>query len=257
MKLCLSIVTMWILLIAANPLFADCGGGSYSVWPKGKTLHPDGFIVIGASGDKFEYGAGIGVKYPAYLICDSVRVKLEVFERHTGDYDMNQVLLKPVTPLKSGAIYELRIDSLPLLESGPQKYNYDLRRSEPCRWKISESNDTQAPVWTAKPHVASKSYVQYGCGPEAHVNFKYQIADSSAFLLRTTVTNSDTKKKTTYCLAASDTLVSVGMYMCGGEFVLKRNVIYEVTFDIIDASGNVTPWIGKPILFTAADKETD
>jgi hypothetical protein len=257
MKRFLSIVTILMLMIAANPLFADCGGGSYSVWPKSKTLHPNGIIVIGASGDKFEYGSGIGVKYPAYLICDSVRVKLVVLERHTGDYDMTQVLLKPAVPLKSGAVYELRIDSLPLIESGSRKYNYDLRREEMYQWKISDSNDTLAPVWNAKPHVTSKSYVQYGCGPEMHVNFNYQIADSSAVLLRTTVTNSDTKKKTTYCLAASDTAVSVGMYMCGGEFVLKRNVIYEVTFDIIDASGNVTPWIGKPIQFTAANKETE
>jgi len=51
MKFCLSIVTMWILLIAANPLFAECGGGSYSVWPESNSLNPDGFIMIQASGD--------------------------------------------------------------------------------------------------------------------------------------------------------------------------------------------------------------
>jgi hypothetical protein len=241
----------------AHPVLADCGGGSYYVWPQGKQLNPNAIIMIQGSDDKCHYVDGIGIKYPAFLVCDSVRVKLEAFERHKSEFGLTQVLLRPAHPLRSGAVYHLQIDSLPLDEKGPLRYNYDNRKYEKYQWFISDSQDVSAPTWTDLPKVSRKTYVRYGCGPEMHVYFNYHIADASPLLLRTTVTNTDTKKKSTYCVTASDTMVGVGMHMCTGEFILKPDVIYEVTFDIIDASGNNAVWQRKPILFTAATKETE
>lgn len=257
MKLCLSIVTVWMLLIAGSPLFAECGGSYYTVWPKSTTLNPNGIIVIDATTDKSDYLNGMNSKYPAYLVNGFERVRLIVFENHKSTEGLMQVLMKPERELKAGADYILKIDSLPLDEAGPLKFNYITRKYEPYQWHISEVTDSIAPQWKMKPSVARKSHHEFGCGPEFHVYFRYNIVDASPLILCTTVTNTETNTKSTYCVVASDTMVGVGMDMCDGEFTLKQNVIYEVTFDIIDASGNVTPWIGKPIQFTAANKETE
>lgn len=257
MKNYLALLLLIVLMIPASSLFAECGGGYFTVWPESRTLNRNGIIVIGATYDKRDYLNGMNSKYSAYLVNGSERVRLNVFENYKSTEGLMQVLMKPERELKAGADYILKIDSLPVDESGPLKFNYNTRNYEPYQWHISEVTDSIAPQWKMKPSVARKSHHEFGCGPEFHVYFRYNIVDASPLILRTTVTNTETNTKSTYCVVASDTMVGVGMDMCDGEFTLKQNIIYEVTFDIIDASGNVTPWIGKPIQFTAADKETE
>ncbi|HYG15629.1 MAG TPA: hypothetical protein VEC12_07730 [Bacteroidia bacterium] len=43
--------------------------------------------------------------------------------------------------------------------------------------------------------------------------------------------------------------------MCAGGFRLDNAGLYKVAFDVINASGNVVPWKGKPIIFTRPTPE--
>lgn len=245
------------LTCTAKSVYADCAGGFVTVWPRDTFMCTNGIIMIEGSFEKKDLVSGMGSKYPVRLISGNESVMLRVFETHKSEYGLLQILLKADKPLKPGLDYYLVIDSLPFLEKPPMKYDYNKRQAVPYHWRIRNTADTKSAAWIIKPAVSRKTYVQYGCGPEMHVYFRYSVTEASPFLLRTTITDPESKIKYTYCVEASDTSVAIGRDMCNGEFVLKQNVIYEATFDIIDASGNVTPWIGKPILFTAANKETD
>ncbi len=44
--------------------------------------------------------------------------------------------------------------------------------------------------------------------------------------------------------------------MCSGAFVVRDGNIYEVTFDLWDASSKITTWTGEGIVFAGPAKKS-
>jgi hypothetical protein len=75
--------------------------------------------------------------------------------------------------------------------------------------------------------------------PAVSVNFSYNVNDKSVCLIEATVKNTKTGISSTYYLTAwENKSIIVGHGMCTGAFVLADEQDYEVTFVLVDASGN-------------------
>ena len=95
-----------------------------------------------------------------------------------------------------------------------------------------------------------KNLTYFGCGPAISISFKIKGEDKSELFVRASVKNEKSGTTTDYILNIEDGEVSIGHGMCSGAFNLEEGGYYEVSFCLIDQSGNKTSFT-KPIRFTA------
>ena len=228
-----------ILCFLTGYIFAKCRAGKLEVWPKSSTLSLKGFIVVDGSGNYEEVILNLGKKFPIYLRSGNTVIALEVQRVHKGQYRKSQAILNPTTALSLGQVYELVIDSLP--------YDDSIKRitGETVQWTITDSRDTQLPEIAGKVKLKSKTYNEYGCGPESFLTFQFIGFDSSEFLVIATVTSIKTKAVLKYYLTHNENKFFLGHDMCYGEFSFDQGQQYELTVGLIDSEGNTINWPGK------------
>ncbi|NLE05785.1 MAG: hypothetical protein GX638_13435 [Crenarchaeota archaeon] len=235
--------------------FADCIVTGIYFWPSGETIKQNSIIVIEGYAESQNIIFDLNKKYPIYLQSGGKKVNLTIKEILLGEYDLTQAILTVDEKLEVGKIYEIFIDSLPDYESSLRKWNTKTKKYETAKWTVIKGIDTIGPTWKKKPVETKKTLAYYGCGPATFVHFNFKIDDKSEFLIKTTVTSLKTKKKSTYYLEPEDSTIQIGHGMCSGAFLFKDGDEYEVSFDIMDASGNLTAWTEKKILFTKPNDE--
>lgn len=240
-------------IFLTNQIFSKCGGSSISFWPEGKTIQQNQLIIIEGYHYNEDIIGELNKKYPIFLISGNQKIKLQVKEINRGDFRLNQAILIPEMSLTVGIEYTCVVENLPEnLTDIFKKWNSDSQRYESVTWTVSSSSNTdiEKPMWIKKPVEINKRYVQYGCGPGIHIDFKYEVKDASDVLIKTSVTNIKTKKSTTFYFPAdhSNTL-SIGHGMCSGAFEFEGEK-YEITFDLVDIFGNQNAWDIIPITFT-------
>ncbi len=250
-----SIIFILSFILCTTNASADCAGGGISIWPSGKFLNQNSIIVIDGYASSQDLVKMLAKKYPIYLKSGESKVKLNVTEILIGEFYLTQVVLATNEKLEIGKVYEIYIDNLPDFEELLIKWNPKTSIHEKINWIVTEGSDTVVPKWTQKPKEVNKTLVEYGCGPEKFVNFAIKVEEQSEFLIKTTVTSKKTKKQTSFYLEPSSALLKVGHDMCSGAFLFDQGNKYEVTFDIMDASGNFTSWIDEKIVFTKPDTE--
>jgi len=192
-------LALFIILSAflTTRAFADCTASGLHVWPAGNTLKQNAIIVLEGYAKSQELILQLNDKYPAYLKAGNRKVKLNIKEICIGQFELTQAILIPSELLIAGLEYTLLIDNLPEAQS-LTRYNPVSKKTEAITFKIIKGIDTEKPVMTAKPKVLKKSLVQLGCGPSTHVYFDCPVADSSEYLVKTTVKNLETGKEATY-----------------------------------------------------------
>lgn len=116
--------------------------------------------------------------------------------------------------------------------------------------------ETEAPQWLSPPKQTGSTWSEYGCGPEVYVLFDAALQSQSQVLIRTTLSNTQTGLTITYFLRAEEGQLKVGHSMCSGAFVVRDGNIYEVTFDLWDASSKITTWTGEGIVFAGPAKKS-
>ena len=242
------------LLCTINAL-ADCAGSGMYFWPIGRTIKQNSLIVLEGYAESQQIVNGLNGKFPVYLKSGDHKVKLKIKEIAVGEFDLTQAILVPEEKLVAGQDYRLFIDNLPESEEPLQKWNYETKEYEPVEWKVESGTDTEKPKWVSKPVEKEKILIYYGCGPETYVKFKYKVEDASEFLIKTYVTNTRTKKTTTYYLTPDKNMFSVGHGMCAGAFRFRGGEVFEVSFDLVDASGNITNWVDNKISFIKPTEE--
>lgn len=188
-------------------------------------------------------------EYKIYLQSGNQKINLKVTETLIGDFQLTQAILKPEFPLEIGKEYILKIDNLPKYETVNKFYNYNIA-SKPIIYKVTSNVDIEKPIIAKKPYELKKSYISYGCGPEANVIFSFLANDSSQLLVKTKFKNLVTNKATTFYLLPKDNKLLVGYGMCAGAFKYDKNLAYEVEFNFMDSSGNITRWDREGIKFT-------
>ncbi len=240
---------LFVFLFCAAIVKADCSGNGISCWPNTSTIKANPVFVITFYAVSQGIVEGLNTKNAVYLTLGKQIVRLKIIEVCIGQFYLTQVIVKPVTELLPGREYELVIDNLPAYER-ILKWDKQTFRSGPPKWKVLSEIDTEFPRWVKLPEFKSKSIVYFGCGPSLAVNFGFAAADGSDLLVKTIVKNRKTGKFTTYYLESPDNNIAVGHSMCSGAFVFDTDDEYEVSFALMDASGNPGCVSTAPIYFT-------
>lgn len=229
------------------------------IWPLSKqtTLNRNGLIILEFYGLSQELVPYLNIKYPVYLQNEKGKITLSVIETLKGEFNLVQVILKPVSDLTAGNVYKLHIDSLPKYESEPYKYNSTLKKPEILSFTVIDYSDYESPVLICPPVETKKTYMAFGCGPDRTFYFKLSGQDKSALFVRASVKSKATGKTTDYILPIENDLVKVGHGMCAGAFHFDNGDNYEVSFALFDQSGNKSSFT-QPVAFskpTSANEE--
>ncbi|MDH4471040.1 MAG: hypothetical protein QE487_00445 [Fluviicola sp.] len=227
-----------------------CTSRGISVFPSGKTIRPNTIFVV--EGYSLSQGVieKLGTTYPVYLINGKTKIRLTVKETLKGGYLLTQAVLIPERPPKKGVRYTFVIENLPKEEEKLTVWDENLGKDVAIAFDVIGNNDLIKPIFTAVPQEIDKKNVMYGCGPEVWVRFSCLVNDSSEVLIKATVKSLTTNDSASYYLDHGDSSLFIGHSMCSGAFLLNQGDLYQVTFMLIDASGNTTEWVGAPILFT-------
>lgn len=236
------IILIFIYQISYFNLFADCKNSYITVFPNKSNIAKNSIFIIEAYGESESLINQLNKKHKIYLQSGNKKVNLIVKEILKGAKFISQAKLQPEKILEVGLSYQLIIDSL----------NSEMSSffSQPI-YNVTKPMDLIKPIILSKPKYKNKALKQYGCGPEAYVNFTFNVKDSSELIVKTILKNLKTGKIYIYYLIPKDNEVSVGYGMCSGAFNLEEGYNYEVKFYFSDASGNGTKWKNKGIQFTA------
>jgi len=247
---------LFFLLIAINAN-ADCASSGIYFWPETKTIKQNSMIIITGYAYSQKIITKLDKRYPIYLKSGDKKIKLNVKEIAEGQFSLTQAILVPEKKLEAGLEYTLYVDNLTETGEKIRKWNSETKEFETVKWKVDEGIDTEIPKWVSTPIETSKSYVPFGCGPAIHVNFSFKVSDTTENLLvKTTVTDLKTKKSCSYYLQTeNNSSLKIGYGMCSGEFNFSEGENYEVSFDLVDASGNTALWTGDKIKFTKPTSE--
>ena len=236
-----NIILSLILFFNFN-LFADCKNSYISVFPNKNNISSNSIFFIEAYGESESLINQLNKKHKIYLQSGNKKVNLIVKEILKGAKFISQAKLLPEKTLEVGLTYLLIIDSL----------NSEMSSIFSQRiYNVSKTMDLAKPNIISKPKYKSKALKHYGCGPEAYVNFTFNIKDSFELIVKTRLKNLKTGKTETYYIVPKNNEISVGYGMCSGAFNLEEGYNYEVKFYFTDASGNGTTWKNKGIQFTA------
>lgn len=249
-----AVILLTFIFFAINAK-ADCASEGLYVWPSGQTLTQNPIILLDGYAHSQNVIEGLNKKFPIYLKSGSKKINLTVKEILKGEFYLTQAVMTVDEKLEAGKEYELFIDSLAEYESPLRKWNVKTKKYEGVTWTVVGDIDSTVPLWKTKPTEIKKTLIHYGCGPAINVHFNFKIEEKSEFLIKANVTNKKTQKTTSYYLEPNDSTIEIGHEMCSGAFIFENGEDYEVSFDILDASGNLTTWTGEKIAFTRPTEE--
>ena len=236
---------------------AKCFNNGINFLSRNRVLNRNGQLILLFYGTSENLIKDLNKKYPIYLHSTTSNDTLSVIEVLKGGFRTTEVILKPNKLLKENENYEFKIDSLPEYER--MSFNYINKSGKDTSVIFTTTNniDKELPVLKETPVETKKSMIMWGCGPAISVSFKMSGEDKSEFFVRASVKNEKTGEITDYILTIDDGQVSIGHGMCSGAFDLYEGGNYEVSFCLIDQSGNKTSFT-KPIHFTApTDTDTE
>lgn len=243
-------------ILATIFAFSKCSNIGISVFPNNTEINKNSIFLIEGFASSQKIINSLNKEYRIYLQSGNQKITLNIVEINVGEFQLTQAILKPEYPLEIGKEYILKIDNLPKYEV-VNKFNTYNFQSKPIIYKVTSNIDIEKPVIEKMPYEINKSYIEYGCGPESNVIFSFTVNDSSEMLIKTTVKNLRTNKQSTFYLIPEDNKVRVGYDMCSGAFKYDVNMVYEVDFDFLDSSGNITKSNNKGIKFTKPTKENN
>lgn len=250
-----SFILLTLTVFISTILSAKCANSGIRSLSKSSVLNRNGLIILEFYASSQAIVQDINKKYPIYLKTKKEKVILLAIEVLKGEFQITQVIFKPSSELMENEVYELHIDNLPGYESKPETYNASLRKREALTFHTNNIADIEQPVFAGIPVETKKTMVEYGCGPARWVDFRFSEQDKSETFVITSVKNMNTGKLTKYILPIENGVVKVGHGMCGGAFHFDNGEAFEVSFTLLDQSGNkshATPVISfqKPTVST-------
>lgn len=243
------VIVIVLLSFSITIANAECTSNAIWCWPTRTTVKKNSIFILTFYGLSQTTVLQIGKKHSVYLKSGKQKLPLLIKEIRKGELALTQVLLKPSYELTAGLEYEICIDSLPQYES-IEKWNTETKKRETAKWIVTNSKDTLSPVWTELPKFDSQTIDEFGCGPAKWVNFSFRFSDSSDILIKATVKSLKDLSETTYYLEKEDNKIKIGHGMCSGAFHFDKGDKYQVTFSLMDQSGNFSTHNSKPIIFS-------
>ena len=231
--------------------FADCAGSGFFFWPEQVDVSKNPLFLITGYAMSQDVIHELTVSKKVYLVSPKDKVELKLLQLEEGGYYLTQIGVYPERNLIPGETYHLKIDKME--GNSLTRYNEKKREYETVSWTVTDKKDTIAPVWVQRPLFDTTSTTYFGCGPARYAFFTAQVKDESPCLIRATLKDLGKKSQTTFSFSMREGKIVVGHGMCSGEFSFGDSQFFEVSFDLIDASGNMTVWTGDPIKFEAPE----
>lgn len=257
---CMQAFIKTVVLLSAFlfPAMAGAKCAMNGIYPLSQNtiLNRNGLIILEFYGASQSLVPGLNKTYPVYLLSGKEKVPLQVAETLRGEFMLIQVVLKATADLTAGKEYELHIGQLPDYEREPQKYNGRLGKWETLTFTISNEADLVKPSFGRLPAETKKTMIALGCGPARWVYFSLSSNDESETFVRARVKNKATGKLTEFILLIENGRVMVGHGMCSGGFHFDNGTDFEVTFALMDQSGNSSETT-EAIAFRAPSEYTD
>lgn len=242
----IGIILLFCCVAFAN---AECVGTSITCWPTQTSISKNSLFILSFYGYSQRLVAKLDKEHSIYLQSEDQKIQLRITEINKGDFEITQVVLTPSKQLSSGRIYEIVIQGVSFFEK-IEKWNPVSQKIEKARWIVTDSVDNEKPKWLDPPVYVSKTMVEYGCGPAKWVNFSFRCQDNSPILVKATLKNLKTLKVSTYYLEPKENIIKVGHGMCSGAFHFDDSSDYEVSFTLMDQSGNFSLITSKPFKFS-------
>lgn len=222
---------VFIAIIYTNCIFSMCTSSGISIWPKSEKISKNSIFIIEGYALSETIINKLNNGYKIYLKSENTKIPFEILKINKGYLRLTQAILKPKSELISGKYYTLEIDGL------TQEEKSELT-TEKHKWLVVESIDNENPKWTKEPIFLDKQKKQYGCGPSYSVNFCFCADENSEIAIITKLKELKTGKIYDYYVLPNSNKIIIGHGMCSGEFGFIDNEKYEVSFSLIDASGN-------------------
>lgn len=213
---------------------AKCTDGGIYLLSRSSSLNKNSLVILEFYASSQSLIKDLNKKYPIYLKSKNRQITLFPIEILKGEMSITQVLFKPGPGLIANEIYTLVIDHLPGNTNQPLKTDGGL----PIKYKISDTNDIQKPVFISIPREQKKTFNLFGCGPASWVYFNVPALDNSEFYVRIEVKNKVSGIKTEYILNPENGQIKVGHGMCSGPVYFVNDRQYEIRFQLVDQSGN-------------------
>ncbi len=246
------LISLLLTIITSN-LFAACETNGIWVFPRNGEIKQNSWFMIEGYAESQEIISNLNSKYTIYLESGKHKVKLIIVSKHIGMFDVTQVILKPEELLKKGETYFLKINNLN--EEQQQNFGKWVQgKIEAFSWKVKKGTDKQKPAWEQEPNFIKSEIEWFGCGPGMYAVFECAISDKSETLVKTELTDLNTKETNSYYLITEGNILKVGHGMCSGAFTFKENHKYKVQFSLLDASGNELTEYTKVIEFDSPYK---
>ncbi len=250
-----SIIACIVFLFIGFKSLADCGGGGLSAFPKQKNIPKSSLFVLDGYAHSQTTIQKLGTEYPVYLQSGTEKILLKVLETQVGKLEVSQALLKPEKPLTPGKEYQLIVENVTdestVMRNNPDgsavgMNSKDIQKTVVATYYVMDESDIESPEWIKIPAEKDKELHHFGCGPSIHVNFKLEVSESAAYLIKTTLKSVETGKETTFYIVEKEGVLSIGHGMCAGAFNFNDGTNYQAKFQIMDSSGNVseeTEWV--------------
>lgn len=213
--------------------FADCSSSGFSVFPRTNSISTNPIFIIEGYVISESVVRNLNNGNAIYLTSGNDTIPLTVIKTLKSQFHLTQAILKPISNLILGKSYKLNIDNLDEYE----KRDFD---RDSIAWIVNDVLDVQKPIWSKFPSYKSKQMVFFGCGPEVYVNFCACISDNSPVVVYAKVKKLNTQSFSDYYLNPDSCTIQLGHGMCSGEFDFEEGQEYEVTFSLMDASGNIS-----------------
>ncbi len=239
----------FLLLTVVNLVaLADCAGSGIYVWPKTSEISENPVITVEGYYSDQKIIRSIEKEYHLYLKSEHQLVRLKLIEVLEGQMDLTQIVLKPLKQLTDGVKYELCAFSTPKSPSSlPVEYELNIPNT---KWTVKALNDKTNPIFEQQPQLTGSTVIYYGCGPSNFMNFAYATNETTAYLIRTTVTNIEDESSITYYLPANGKgELSVGHGMCSGAFTPILGVKYKIEFSLLDGSWNKSKTVSCEVVY--------
>lgn len=238
-----------ILTISTTIAKADCTMGNVSCWPTKSTINRNSLIIIEFYGFNQTYIPEITKLNQILLKSGKDKVQLKIIEINKGEFELTQIILQPEKLLQPGLEYELNVGGYGKNEIITRQ-NPVSKKMETVKWLVNDKIDKEKPKWISMPSFQSKTKSQFGCGPAKWVNFNFTSSDNSEMLIKATVKSIKTNTETIYYLKTENNQIRIGHGMCSGAFHFDKGDDYEVTFSLMDESGNISKQKSKPYRFS-------
>ncbi len=232
-----------ITLLITQAGYSKCKDRSIWCANNSKYLNKNGRIILEFRGYCEEYVPKLNSQYLLYLKSNEEKVSVDIIETNKGDHRITQIVLKPTQTLKPGIEYFLHLEKQHLKDLRDSVFWMMEKRSnsfDSIPFIASDIIDNTAPIITREPFFITKIYEQNMCPKQNYIKFGIEGKDDSEFFVLTKVKDVKTNKVTSFILRIYNNEVTVGDDECAAEFDFINGDSFEVVFQLIDQSGNLS-----------------